>query len=196
MITLLGKDGIKQQTKLLFEKARGAMALGDGWKSFVKENGLKTGDSFTLKLIWEDTTPVLSLCPAKHSIDKRGGYSETNQKKSLPIEPSSCKKISKDESIKGDNSKEKNSREENKSMEREKTHLRGRDSTPSSQKQFVTFKITPSSFTNCRLVSLSINSCFRVLVFSLVLLLILSHNREGIYILYFQIFFRFFQCNL
>ncbi|KFK32628.1 hypothetical protein AALP_AA6G268100 [Arabis alpina] len=156
MITLLGKDGIKQPTKLLFNKVKGVMVLGGGWKSFVKENGLKTGDSFTLKLIWEDTTPVLSLCPAEQSIDKRGVCSETNQKKSFPIEPTSCKKISKDENIKDDNSKEKNNKEENSKgenplMEREKTHLRGRDSTPSSQKQFLTLTITPSSFTQCRL---------------------------------------------
>ncbi|VVB08919.1 unnamed protein product [Arabis nemorensis] len=158
MITLSGKDGIKHETKLLLEKRRGAMALGDGWKSFVNENGLKTGDSFTLKLVWEDSTPVLSLFPAERSIGKGGGgCSETNQKKSLPIEPSSYKKISKDEDINDDNSKEKNnneenSKEENKSVEREKTHLRGRDSTPPSQKQFVTIKITPSSFRNCRLI--------------------------------------------
>ncbi|KFK32619.1 hypothetical protein AALP_AA6G267200, partial [Arabis alpina] len=143
MITLLGKDGIKHPTKLLLDKVNAVMALGGGWKPFVEENGLKTGDSFTLKLIWEDKTPVLSLCPAERSIDKvGGGCSETNQKNSLPVEPSSCKKISNDE----------NSKDEYKPIERENTHLRGRDSTPSCQKQFVTLKVTPSCFTNCRLI--------------------------------------------
>jgi hypothetical protein len=153
-ITLLGKDGIKQQTNLLFDKANGAMSLGHGWKDFVKDNGLKTGDSFTLKLIWEDQTPVLSLCPADCSIDREagGGRSETNQKKSLPIEPSTCKKIRKDVNIKDDNSKEKNDKEESKSVDGERKYLRGTYLTPSSQKHFVTLTITPSSIKKDRLI--------------------------------------------
>lgn len=132
MITLLGKDGRKHKTKLLLDKRRGTMGLGNGWKDFAKENGLKTGDSFTLELIWEDASPVLSLCLVECSIDRgtREGCQETNQKKSIPIEPSKV------------------------SMERKKNHLRWRDSIPSNQKQFVTLTITPSSIYKNRLVSL------------------------------------------
>ncbi|CAH8363735.1 unnamed protein product [Eruca vesicaria subsp. sativa] len=148
MITLLGRDGIKHQTSLLLNnKVERIMALGGGWKEFAEANGLKTGDSFTLKLIWEDTDPVLSLCPAEYSIDRGGGYLETNQKKSPPIERNSSEKIIKEKSKRGDDSQA-----ETRSMEREKNHERGRDSTSSSQKQFVTLKITPSCFITCRLV--------------------------------------------
>lgn len=146
----MGKDGIKQQTNLLFDKTNGSMSLGSGWKDFVKDNGLKTGDSFTLKLIWEDQTPVLSLCPAECSIDREAGG--TNQKKSLPIEPSICTKVSKDVNI-----KEKNNKEESRSVDRERNHLRETDVTPSSQKHVVTLTITPSSVKRDRLVSLSNN---------------------------------------
>ncbi|XP_024014112.1 B3 domain-containing protein REM13 [Eutrema salsugineum] len=153
MIILLGKDGIKHQTKLLWDKGTGIMTLGKGWMDFAKANGLKTGNSFTLKLTWEDTTPVLSLCHAECSMDRGSGgeCSETDQKKSLPIEPSSCEKISKDENSKEKNNNEANKKEETMSMEREKNHLRGRDSTPSTQKQLMTLTITPSSYSKCKL---------------------------------------------
>ncbi|XP_023639406.1 B3 domain-containing protein REM13 [Capsella rubella] len=154
IITLLGKDGIKYQTVLSLDKTKGTMLLRTGWKDFVKNNGLKTGDSFTLELIWEDQTPVLSLCPSERSIGREAGEgcSETNQKKSLPIEPSTCKKISKDKNIKDESSKEKNNKEERRSVNRERNHRRVRNLTPSSQKQFVTLTITPSSVERNRLV--------------------------------------------
>ncbi|XP_010472478.1 PREDICTED: B3 domain-containing protein REM13-like [Camelina sativa] len=135
IVILLGKDGIKHQTNLLLDKTSGRLAFGKGWKDFVKDNGLKTGDTFTLKLLWEEQTPVFSLCPTECSI----GREATNQKKSLPIEPSTCKKINKDKNIKHDNSKE-----ERRSVDRERNQ--------SSQKQLVTFTITPSSVKKCRLV--------------------------------------------
>lgn len=170
----MGKDGIKQQTNLLFDKTNGSMSLGSGWKDFVKDNGLKTGDSFTLKLIWEDQTPVLSLCPAECSIDREagGGRSETNQKKSLLIEPSICTKVSKDENI-----KEKYNKEESRSVDRERNHLRETDVTPSSQKHVVTLTITPSSVKKDRLVSLSNY------------LVVLSHNKRLSILFSFHIFF-------
>ncbi|KAL0885958.1 hypothetical protein Bca101_009941 [Brassica carinata] len=147
MITLLGRDGTKHQTRLVFDKVKGIM-LGGDWKAFAEANCLKTGDPFTLKLIWEDATPVLSLCPEECSFDRgQGGCSETNQKKSPPIERNSCGKITKEK-----DNREDNSEEETRSMKREKNHVRGRDSTSSSQNQFVTLNITPSSFINCSLV--------------------------------------------
>lgn len=148
MITLLGRDGTRHQTRLVFDKVKRIMALEGGWKDFAEANGLKTGDSFTLKLIWEDTTPVLSLCPEECSFDRgQGGCSETNQKKSPPpIERSSCGKV-----IKERNNRENDSKEQTRSMEKEKNHVRGRDSTSSSKKQFVILKITPSCFIQCRL---------------------------------------------
>ncbi|XP_019083485.1 PREDICTED: B3 domain-containing protein REM13-like isoform X2 [Camelina sativa] len=92
---LLGKDGKKWLTKLILDN-KGTMKMRKGWKDFVKENNLKS--SFTLKLIWEDTTPVLSLSDAEPTSD------------------------------------------------REKE-----DSSPSSQKQFVTLTITSSGIKKCRL---------------------------------------------
>lgn len=161
MITLLRRDGTKHQTRLVFDKVKGIMALGGGWKAFAEANCLKTGDPFTLKLIWEDATPVLSLCPEECSFDRgQGGCSETNQKNSPPIEHNSCGKI-----IKEKDNREDDSEEETMSMKREKNHVRGRDSTSSSQKQFVTLNITPSSLIKCSLVSLSNSFLFQRISF-------------------------------
>ncbi|KAL1204538.1 B3 domain-containing protein REM13 [Cardamine amara subsp. amara] len=66
-IYLSNKNGKKWLTNLLLDK-KGTMALGKGWKEFVNANVLKT--SFTLKLIWEDTTPVLSLCGEESTRDR------------------------------------------------------------------------------------------------------------------------------
>ncbi|XP_010472476.1 PREDICTED: B3 domain-containing protein REM13-like isoform X2 [Camelina sativa] len=93
---LLGKDGKKWLTKLILDN-KGTMKMRKGWKDFVKENNLKS--SFTLKLICEDTTPVLSLCDAE-------SISDSEQE----------------------------------------------DCPPSSQKQFVTLKITSSGVKKCRLM--------------------------------------------
>ncbi|CAA7033023.1 unnamed protein product [Microthlaspi erraticum] len=131
MITLLGRDGIKQQTKLHLNKVTGSMNLGDGWRCFVEANGLKIGNSFTFKLIWEDKTPVLSLCCDSGQEE----FSKAVEKKSLVIDPSKKQKMSKNE----------NNKEKNRSVEREKKHRRQRVSTPSSQKEFVTLTITPYS---------------------------------------------------
>lgn len=148
-IYLLGKDGSKWLANLLLE-SRGRMTLGDGWKSFVKANGLKTGESFTFKLNWEDTTPVLSLCPEKYRTDTRAGEecSEASKKQSLPIETSSEVKISKN-----DQNEDKNSKEGSSSWERENSHLRCIDSTSPSQNRFLTLTITPDSLRHGRLVS-------------------------------------------
>ncbi|KAJ4906167.1 B3 domain-containing protein REM12 [Raphanus sativus] len=60
MVTLLGKDGTRRLANLLRENS-GRMSLGKGLKDFARANGLNMGDSFTLELIWENATPVLSL---------------------------------------------------------------------------------------------------------------------------------------
>ncbi|KAJ0232447.1 B3 domain-containing protein REM12 [Hirschfeldia incana] len=60
MVTLLGKDGTRRLANLLRESS-GRMSLGKGLKDFARANGLNMGDSFTLELIWENATPVLSL---------------------------------------------------------------------------------------------------------------------------------------
>ncbi|XP_018475783.2 B3 domain-containing protein REM-like 1 isoform X1 [Raphanus sativus] len=143
-IYLLGKDGSKWLANLLVE-SRGRMTLGDGWKSFVKANGLKTGESFTLKLNWEDTTPVLSLCPPESNIDSREGgeCSEAMEKEPLPIVPTTNgKEISKE----GENSKKESS-----SWERETNLLEWGDSTILSQNRFLTLTITPDSLKHGRL---------------------------------------------
>lgn len=150
-IYLLGKDGSKWLANLLVE-SRGRMTLGDGWKSFVKANGLKTGESFTLKLNWEDTTPVLSLCPPECSIYsiEGGECSEAIEKESLPIVPTSGKEIRKE----GENREKESS-----SWERETNLLIWRNSTVLSQNRFLTLTITPDSLKHGRLVSSSFSSC-------------------------------------
>lgn len=85
-------------------------------------------------MIWEETTPVLSLCsPESNSDREQEEISKAIEKHSLFIDPSNRDKIS------------NNDKEENMSWERKKDHLKSRDSTLSSQKQFVTITITPSS---------------------------------------------------
>ncbi|XP_013604127.1 PREDICTED: B3 domain-containing protein REM13-like isoform X3 [Brassica oleracea var. oleracea] len=136
-IHLLGKDGTKWPTSLLVN-IRGSMSLGKGWKDFVKANGVESG--FTLKLMWEDTTPVFCLCSADSTSDReQEEYFKAIRKQSLFMDPSNIENSSKDEKNK----------EENMSWERKK---RGRGSTPLSLKQFVTLTITPCCFITCRLV--------------------------------------------
>ncbi|WZZ82728.1 hypothetical protein YC2023_103300 [Brassica napus] len=85
-ICLLDKDGMKWPTSLLRDK-KGIMSLGKGWKEFVKSNGLASG--FTLKLIWEDTTPAFSLCCPESTSDKeQQEYFKHIKKQSLYIDPS------------------------------------------------------------------------------------------------------------
>ncbi|KAG2331813.1 hypothetical protein Bca52824_002993 [Brassica carinata] len=132
-IYLLGKDGTKWLTRLLLDK-KGLMRLGKGWKDFVKANGVESG--FTLRLLWEDTTPLFSLCCAESTGDKdQEKYLEVIKQRSLSIDRRIKDKISKDE----------NNKEEKRSLEREKIKMRGRDSTTSSQKQFLTLAISPTS---------------------------------------------------
>ncbi|KAF8103845.1 hypothetical protein N665_0183s0022 [Sinapis alba] len=65
-ITLLDKDGVKKQVVDLLEQNRNTriMRLGKGWREFCESHGVKVGDSFLLKLIWEDkeAIPVLKFC--------------------------------------------------------------------------------------------------------------------------------------
>lgn len=83
---LLGRDGTKWLTKLILDN-KGTMKMRKGWKDFVKENDLKS--SFTLKLMWEDTTPVLSLCGAESTSDsEQEEVSKAIDKESLFLDPS------------------------------------------------------------------------------------------------------------
>ncbi|CAH2061201.1 unnamed protein product [Thlaspi arvense] len=70
MVTLLGKDGTRRLANLLRESS-GRMSLGKGLKDFTRANGLKTGESFTLELIWENATPVLCLLGTEFSSKNR-----------------------------------------------------------------------------------------------------------------------------
>ncbi|XP_010417225.1 PREDICTED: B3 domain-containing protein REM-like 1 isoform X2 [Camelina sativa] len=133
-IYLLGKDGSKWLANLLLENTRGRMTLGDGWKSFVKANGLKTGESVTLRLCWEDTIPVLSLCSEEYITDTRVGKkcSEASEKEPLPTVPETKK-------------------DESSSWKRENNHMRCIDSTSPSQNHILTLTITPDSLKHGRL---------------------------------------------
>ncbi|EOA16762.1 hypothetical protein CARUB_v10004975mg [Capsella rubella] len=63
-IILEDKHGVKRLTKLVRDgpdhRKRG---LGKGWKLFCSVNDvLKVGEPFTLKLLWENRTPLLKFC--------------------------------------------------------------------------------------------------------------------------------------
>ncbi|KAJ0232444.1 B3 domain-containing protein REM13 [Hirschfeldia incana] len=132
-IYLSGRDGTKWLTRLLLDK-KGLMRLGKGWKDFVKANGVELG--FTLKLMWEELTPSFSLCCAGSASDKdEEEYLEVIKQRSLSIDGRIRDKISND----------KNNKEGKRSGEREKINIRGRDSTTSRQKQFLTLAISPTS---------------------------------------------------
>ncbi|KFK21907.1 hypothetical protein AALP_AAs63571U000500 [Arabis alpina] len=62
MMTLISKDGTRSLAKLLRVSSTGRMSLGRGFKEFVIGNGLIIGESFTFELVWENETPMLSLC--------------------------------------------------------------------------------------------------------------------------------------
>lgn len=66
MIYLLGRDGRKWLTKVQQDK-KGRVSLGNGWRDFADANNFKSGDSFTMELIWEDETCMLRLSDAESS---------------------------------------------------------------------------------------------------------------------------------
>lgn len=96
IITLLNKDGTKRLANLL-RASTGRMSLGMGWKEFVRENGLNIGESFTLELLWQNETPMLSLSNTDPTSDTRhqGECSKASKKESVSSEPSSGKKTRK-----------------------------------------------------------------------------------------------------
>jgi hypothetical protein len=196
MIYLLDTDGTKWLISLQRDK-KGTMSLGKGWKEFAEANDFKLGESFTMELVWEDTTPMLSLLRTEFrsskANEKESISSEHKTRESSPtiknriVTPAltpedvkACKLILPSQFMK-----------KIRTVDKERNHLKGRDLNPSCQKQFVTFTITPTCVGKNRLVSLSNNSCFRELVFfSILLLLVLSHNKS------INLFSRFFQRNL
>lgn len=75
-------DGRKWLTRVKRDN-KGTMSLGKGWKEFAETNDLKPGESFMMELIWEDTTPILSLLRTKFSSSK------SNKEESISSEPKS-----------------------------------------------------------------------------------------------------------
>ncbi|VYS53394.1 unnamed protein product [Arabidopsis thaliana] len=129
IITLVGKDGTKLEATLRRENT-GLMCLGNGWKDFSISNGLKSGKSFTLELILENGTPMLSLVSTQstsHKSQKRE-CSKHSEKESISAVPSKGKK----------NRKARSNREER------------RDSSSAIQNRFVTF--TPEDIRDCILI--------------------------------------------
>lgn len=57
--------------------------MGKGWKEFAEANDIKLGESFMMTLVWEDTTPMLSLLRTEFSSSK------ANEKESISSEPKS-----------------------------------------------------------------------------------------------------------
>jgi len=148
IITLVGKDGTKLEATLRRENT-GLMCLGNGWKDFSISNGLKSGKSFTLELILENGTPMLSLVSTQstsHKSQKRE-CSKHSEKESISAVPSKGKK----------NRKARSNREER------------RDSSSAIQNRFVTF--TPEDIRDCILVSSSNDSCFKGRLVSVLILI-------------------------
>ncbi|VVA97186.1 unnamed protein product [Arabis nemorensis] len=64
-ITLVDRYGVKRTTSLKPEDKYGRMRLGKEWIEFCEVNGVKTGDSFKLELIYEEedtATHLLKFC--------------------------------------------------------------------------------------------------------------------------------------
>lgn len=63
-IILMDKHGVKRLTRLVHDGPNyGRRGLGKGWKLFCEANDvLKIGEPFTLKLTWENNTPLLRFC--------------------------------------------------------------------------------------------------------------------------------------
>ena len=82
LITLVGKDGVKWKVNLYEERSGSSLCLGKGWKEFAKANGLKTGEYFTLELVWENEIPMLSLVNTESASDRkeRGESSKAMEK--------------------------------------------------------------------------------------------------------------------
>ncbi|XP_023639412.1 B3 domain-containing protein REM12-like isoform X2 [Capsella rubella] len=126
MITLLGTAGMKWVANLQRE-ASGRMVLGKGWSDFVKANGLKTGESFTLEAIVENKTPMLSLFSTR-STSEQGECSKDSKKELISSKPSGGEKMMKANNIKA---------------------VR-RDSVPAGMKRFVTLTLKHTSLKNFR----------------------------------------------
>ncbi|KAJ0260327.1 B3 domain-containing protein REM12 [Hirschfeldia incana] len=71
LITLVGKDGVKWKVNLYEERSGTSLCFGKGWKQFAKANGLKTGEYFTLGLVWENEIPMLSLVNTVPTSDRK-----------------------------------------------------------------------------------------------------------------------------
>ena len=82
LITLVGKDGVKWKVNLYEERSGSSLCLGKGWKEFAKANGLKTGEYFTLELVWKNEIPMLSLVNTESASDRkeRGESSKAMEK--------------------------------------------------------------------------------------------------------------------
>lgn len=81
MIYLLDTNGKKWLTKLQRDK-KGTMSLGQEWKKFAEANDLKEGKTFTMELVWEDETPMLSMFGTK----SRSSKSNENESISSKLE--------------------------------------------------------------------------------------------------------------
>ncbi|XP_010417224.1 PREDICTED: B3 domain-containing protein REM12-like isoform X1 [Camelina sativa] len=120
LITLVGEDGAKWEANLLRGKT-GIMCLGKGWKHFSRANSIKCGESFTLKAILENGTPMLSLCSTQSTSDRS--------------QQGECSKGSEKESILAGHSSGKETR-------KAKDKIEGRrDSLPASMNRFVTLTL-------------------------------------------------------
>ncbi|KAG7567577.1 B3 DNA binding domain, partial [Arabidopsis thaliana x Arabidopsis arenosa] len=99
MVTLLGTDGTRRLANLLREN-NGRMSLGRGWVEFVKANGLKIGQYFTLESIWANDTPILKLSSTNDSKSdirqRRENLPEANEKEFVSTEASDGNEPEKD----------------------------------------------------------------------------------------------------
>ncbi|CAE6006925.1 unnamed protein product [Arabidopsis arenosa] len=92
-------DGTRRLANLLREN-NGRMSLGRGWVEFVKANGLKIGQYFTLESIWANDTPILKLSSTNDSKSdirqRRENLPEANEKEFVSTEASDGNEPEKD----------------------------------------------------------------------------------------------------
>ncbi|KAL1221446.1 B3 domain-containing protein REM12 [Cardamine amara subsp. amara] len=162
MITLLSKDCIKWVVNLQGGRSE-QMFLGKGLMFFIKANGLKSGESFTLESTWENGTPMLSLSMTDSISDRRQQRerSEDSDKNSISIEPSGGNKTKKANNNIEERRDPSSAIQNSISIEpscgnktkKAKNNIEERRVSPSAiQNRFVTLTLTPEDVRDCKLI--------------------------------------------
>ncbi|KAF2548101.1 hypothetical protein F2Q70_00020799, partial [Brassica cretica] len=120
--------------------------LGPGWKTFCQANGIKSEDSFMLKLVGTGDTPVLLLCSSNRGKTPLECSEDRDNVNSVSSD-TSCEDDSKEESQESDKEsiEDEDSSRQCIVMEKEKNSLRCICSSPYSKHRFVRLTLTQSA---------------------------------------------------